>query len=128
VPLLLPHPQKKVKVQEEEGGQGGKVLNENRIRARRERMQQANAKSFPTEIDEDNIIDWFTENNQLDYTVTEVARGMDHVYNSLKYHIQKMDEQGMLVRVRRMGNGWTYQLPQWLTSDRQREVQRLVNI
>lgn len=105
-------------------------MNDSRIRARKTRMQRqaTNAKSLPTEIDEDNIVDWFTENNQLDYTVTEVAAGMDHKYNSLKYHIQKMEGQGLLVRVRRMGNGWTYQLPGWLTDTRRREAERLVNI
>ena len=82
-------------------------------------------KSFPTEIDERNIIQFFRINNGLDYTVSEVARAMGHIYNSMKYHIQQMENEGTLVKVRQVGNGWTYQLEEWLTDERRDEVKRL---
>lgn len=97
-------------------------MNESVIRARKIRLIE---KSFPTQIDEENIISFFRENNQLDYTVSEIARSMGHIYNSIKYHIQQMEMEGTLVKVRKMGNGWTYQIDEWLDEDRRKEVKRL---
>jgi DNA-binding MarR family transcriptional regulator len=85
-------------------------MNENRISTRKKRLTE---KSFPTKITEEQIVDFFVENNQLDYTIVEVARAMGLVYNSLKYHIQRMEEEGTLIRIRQMGNGYTYQLSEW---------------
>lgn len=100
------------------------MLNESYLKTRRRKLVE---KAFPTKIREELIIDFFKENNQLDYTVSEIARGVDGIYNSIKYHIQQMEMEGTLVRVREMGNGYTYQLKEWLNQDREKEKTRAAN-
>ena len=97
-------------------------MNEASFRKTRRHRLLKTEKSYPTRIREELIIDFFNENNQLDYTVSEISRAMGEIYNSIKYHIQAMEQEGTLVRVRPMGNGYTYQLAAWLNEDRKREV------
>lgn len=85
-------------------------MNKELIKTRRRRLVE---NAYPTKIREELIVDFFRENNQLDYTVSEISRAMGQLYNSLKYHIQQMEMEGTLVRIRPMGNGYTYQLAGW---------------
>lgn len=100
-------------------------MNEAFRKVRRRRLLKTE-KSYPTRIREELIIDFFNENNQLDYTVSEISRAMGEIYNSIKYHIQQMEQEGTLVRVRPMGNGHTYQLAGWLNDEgkKKEEVSR----
>ena len=70
------------------------------MKTRKRRMM---SKSYPCKIREESIVDFFNENNQLDYTVSEIARVMGEIYNSIKYHIQQMEQDGTLVKVRPNG-------------------------
>lgn len=89
--------------------------------------QQKHSIGFPTKIKEDSVVEFFNINNQLDYTVTEISNGLGFKYNSIKYHIQKMADSGELVRVREIGNGWTYQLKEWFDTKKQEEAKRLAS-
>ena len=143
VSLLLPCYENQVKVCQVKGTASGEVLAEMRehlIRTRKTRLYSElngtnhyvvkdpiNRKqtSYATKIVKDDITNFFRENNQLDYTISEVARTLHYRYNSLKYHIQQMVVKGEIVVIRDMGNGCTYQLREWRDTKVIEEVKRI---
>ncbi len=99
------------------------IMNEAFLSSRRKRMV-----SVPAGMTRELIIDFLKEYNQFDYNVAELARALDYKFNTIKYHIYKMVKDGSLVEIRYVSNGITYQLPEWFTDKRRKEVEKLNDV
>ena len=56
------------------------------------------------------VIDFLIDNHFFDYPVTEIAKGSNVSYNSLKVFFQKFVESGILVKTRKVGKSDYYKM------------------
>lgn len=56
------------------------------------------------------VLDFLIDNHFFDFPVTEVARGSNVSYNSLKIFFQKFVDSGIVVKTRRIGKSDYYRL------------------
>ena len=54
------------------------------------------------------VFDFFIDNHFFDFPMTEIARGANVSYNSLKIFFPKLVETGILVKTRRVGKSDYY--------------------
>ncbi len=56
------------------------------------------------------VLDFLIDNNFFDYPITEIARGSNVSYNSLKVFLNDFIKSGILIRTRKVGKSDYYQL------------------
>lgn len=56
------------------------------------------------------VIDFLIDNHFFDYPVTEIARGSNVSYNSLKVFFDRFIESGIIIKTRKVGKSDYYKL------------------
>ena len=56
------------------------------------------------------VLDFLIENYMFDYPITEIARGSNVSYNSLKLFFDNFIKSGILLKTRKIGKSHYYQL------------------
>ena len=56
------------------------------------------------------VLDFLIDNHFFDFPMTEIARGSNVSYNSLKVFFQKFIESGILVKTRKVGKSDYYKM------------------
>ena len=71
------------------------------------------------------ILQFFKENTELDYRVFEISQSLGINHKIVRPIINDLIKEGLIVDVRKIGAIHTYQTPEWINNDRQRELNRL---